>query len=835
MKFAAVHKNSPQQGLRMVSQNKVLGYYKLKKLKDLANFRPREWYKNRKLTKKEREKEKRRRAAEQMPLRILTFAMTLISMMLSLSFMPLFPTELQVIISLLIAFAAFKSPIFGMPAGSLIIGLGLTYHLSRLNFIAMLGDPLIREIVIFVFLFLFVALPVVFHSYEAAVAIDIGIIAGMLLFFGQTYYLAMPLVLISAVLFKKTKSVLSMLYYVLISTPLQMMQFLNYVLTLHNSNWWLDPTVSPPLYAPLTAIFTDMQESMIQFRVIETSKVIGTILGQVTLTPGPPDRVQTMVDVLNRYADSLPGIILFLVIVVGLVSVTAFIARMPATKGYAMEAELLIPAATAAGVTALFFILLGGLQRPLAFTAEIDGTKMIVGTLAAVVFALPVSLANSVPKKRAAVEKRSKRIMEETKDLVAKLQVVELSLSTVKSSVPVDVSAIEGKTLILKDKLNDTLSNASARFYDPSEVNAKLDELDNELSKETNNLMSELNLALEEYQIYINCEYSTWTQKLKEIGLEVKFTAKTDFQRELPLETRIDLIKEVLDSGHSLANEVVQAVEQIYDIIRSLYDPSLPEESRAIAFAKEKLEEKKAPWIAIDALFASLNNWRKQYGDEISKSLDYLQSSLTSIANLSTQGEILLPVLGDNASKMMEHAKRADAIKTSIEKKTANVMNVTIIGEVLQSSLSIARDVLSILYEELKNEEESIESLLLTKDYLWEKNVTLKERMTSSMEIIFNSPKDELNQVMENLPKSVSYIDECVRTIAIYNEKKEFLLNYPIAEMAIENLLGQKKHISAQDLPFEPKYAEEYLRLFYSQRYREFSFDEANMLLMRKA
>jgi hypothetical protein len=88
---------------------------------------------------------------------------------------------------------------------------------------------------------------------------------------------------------------------------------------------------------------------------------------------------------------------------------------------------------------------------------------------------------------------------------------------------------------------------------------------------------------------------------------------------------------------------------------------------------------------------------------------------------------------------------------------------------------------------------------------------------------------------METLPKSLSYIDECVKTIAMYNETKEFLLNYPIAEMAIEDLLRQKKHIAAQDLPFEPKYAEEYLRLFYSQRYREFSFDEANKLLMRKA
>jgi hypothetical protein len=84
------------------------------------------------------------------------------------------------------------------------------------------------------------------------------------------------------------------------------------------------------------------------------------------------------------------------------------------------------------------------------------------------------------------------------------------------------------------------------------------------------------------------------------------------------------------------------------------------------------------------------------------------------------------------------------------------------------------------------------------------------------------------------LPKSLSYVDECIKTITSYSEKEELLLNYPIAEIAVEDLFRQKKCISAKDLPFEPKYAEEFLKLFYSQRYREFSFDKTSMVLMRK-
>ncbi len=89
--------------------------------------------------------------------------------------------------------------------------------------------------------------------------------------------------------------------------------------------------------------------------------------------------------------------------------------------------------------------------------------------------------------------------------------------------------------------------------------------------------------------------------------------------------------------------------------------------------------------------------------------------------------------------------------------------------------------------------------------------------------------------MLENLPKALFDIDECVETIIRYAEKKELLLNYPVAAMAIEDLFRQKKRIAVQDLPFEPKYAEEYLRLFRSQKYNEFYFDEANLLLARRA
>jgi hypothetical protein len=153
---------------------------------------------------------------------------------------------------------------------------------------------------------------------------------------------------------------------------------------------------------------------------------------------------------------------------------------------------------------------------------------------------------------------------------------------------------------------------------------------------------------------------------------------------------------------------------------------------------------------------------------------------------------------------------------------------------VFETSLGIAKDVLLILNDELLNKEKAIDGLLPKPDYMWEKNITLKERMTSAVESVTNPEKDGLKQTLESLPKFLSNVDECVATIVAYSERKEMLLNYPMAATAIETELGAKNRVAARDLPFDPKYSEEFLRLFYSHKYPEFSLDEENMVLARK-
>ena len=775
------------------------------------------------------------RALKQKSLRGLTFIVTIIGMTLGLSLIPIFPQPLPIIISFLVAFAAFMNHSrTGMTMGCLVIGLGLVYHMSRINIISQISTvPLVRTIVIIIIPVLFFLLPFIFHRYEDAIAIDLGIVAATLLFFGETYYFAIPLILVAAALYKKTKLGLTVTYYIFISLPLQIMQYLNYVLTLSNPRWWEDPASDPFLYVPLQGVLRVMQESMTQFRILEANKVLETIAGQITFS-AQNHILQTTQAVLTRYFDSLPGIILFLVIVIGLASATALFTREVVKISHKMYAKLILSIFTSASATGLFFLFLIGLQNPLAFRAQVNILQILAGISMTSLLTGFAALVNYAPKTSLEIEKLSKMVLEKAQELKrVRLQVIDWSLNKVKSSIPLDVSSIDGRMQTIKNKLDDIIKKVQDKFYNLSELNEKFDEVDKDIRNEIDKLMIDLDVSLEQYQKFVYSECSAWIRKLEEIGLEVRTAIKTNFQKELPLEMRIDLIRDILETGRILTTEVIQVAEQTYEIIRSLYDPNLPEKSLAVTFARKKLDEKTGSWIALKALFVALHNWQKQYSTEISKSIEYLQTSLNSIASLSTQNEILLPVLGQNFSKLMDLVRRAENIRNCMKKKTLNVLNILIIREVLQASLSIATDVFLIIQEQLISNEKAIESLLLTKDYSWENNVALRKQLTSEMEMIISSSKNDLSQVVEKLPTSLSYLDQLVGSIIAYNEKKEILLNYPIAEGAIEELLRKKKNVYAQDLPFDIKYAEEYLRLFYSQNYLEFSFDRQKMLLMK--
>jgi len=789
------------------------------KLKPSSGFK--EWY----------EKQKNKRASDRAKvstmLRVLTFATTLASMILSLSLMPLFPQPLPIVIAFLIAFIAYENPLFSLPVGGVLIGLGLIYNMSKVNFVSSLGDQLTREALVFVLLFLFIVLPIIFHKHKAAIAINLGITAAILLFSGQAYFLAIPLIFASILIFKRL-SVLTVVYYGLISTPFFMMQYLGYIIDVaaNQTDWWVLPGSSPPIFVPLTQIFKNLQESMIQFRLYDTSQVVNAITAQVTQDAPPADH--TIMEVLSHYLDSVPGIVLFLVIVAVLVSAFVLLMRAVMQQAHISNGERILPTITAAVGTLLFFVLLSALQGPLAFLAQIDGGKVAIGTLAAVLFTLPALFIDQTPKKRATVDMIAKKAQE----ILDRLQTFEVTLKTVQENLPMDVSAIEGKMLILKDRLTDTIEKTTKAVFEPSEIDDAFEELE-ATSKEVDNLTIELDSSLKSYQMLVEGEYTTWIGRFRDIGLEVNPIERKDFQQELPIEERVTRIKETADAGTLLIGDIVKITEQAYKTIRSLYDPKLPQENQAVIFAKKQLDEKVDPWIAATGLYAVLNNWKKQYGADIARSAKYIQNSISLIGGWATQKEKLQGILGADLPKLMVVSEKAENLSLIVEKEAVAIGNVVAISNLLQSSLDIVKEALLILGAKLDEREQSIDSLLPTEDYVWEKNTALKDRMASATDAYMKPSEYGLKQALTDIPNAISYLDECMSTIARYNDQEELLLNYPVAETAIEDAFRQKPSISVHDLPFDSRFAEEYLRLFYSKRFRDYSFDDQKVTLKR--
>jgi hypothetical protein len=431
----------------------------------------------------------------------------------------------------------------------------------------------------------------------------------------------------------------------------------------------------------------------------------------------------------------------------------------------------------------------------------------------------------------------NKQITDKARGLLDKVLAFGAQLAMVQDSIPVVVTSPLGKNELIKENLQDTIKRSEARLYDQYELDQKLQDLD-KLAKDHQALVEELNTILKEFQTFVSCEYANWLGKYRQTGIQIQSAIQVPMQGEMTVEERVATIRAVLDAGAQLTKEVLASAEPIYGIIRPLYDPSLPQISHAVEFAQEKLAKKQAPWIALEALYNALNNWKRQYGREIQASMRYLQTAIKPIAYLGGRVDVLPSVFGENTPKVVDYAKRAELMKTytekRLEKDQIDIFDVVVLKDDVLGFIGMANDVLEMLYGGLVNGEEAIDKLLPTKDYLWEKNNVLRERLEIATKQLSNPQSTAINEVMANLPRYLTYVDEAVQTLAAYSERREFLLNYPLAEAAISDRLKTKEKLLPSDLPFQPQFAAEYLRLYYTQRFGEYVFDKDNQVLTKR-
>jgi len=763
---------------------------------------------------------------------IIIFALIFAGFAFILTTIPLLPLGLPLFISFLIAFAAFKSPKNGMTLGCLLVSISLVYHLARMNFIYVLGESEIRFLFVLLFILFFISISSSVERREDTLPISIGMISAGLLFFKQTFCLAIPLILVFATVYKKARLGLALTCYILISLPLQMLQYLNYG----------SQTERPPLYVPLDKIFVDLQKAMSRFTFNEIFRILGTIYEAVA---SPNSSLIESINSIGNYLNSFPGMVVFFLILSGLISATAFatsylasfLKQIRAIKKYRDLVETLFSLITAVCIIFIFWTIMDALQYPLDFEAQVSSTNITSSILGTAGILLPISIGDYLLKQKELVEARSMLLVEKAQKARSKIDDFEQLLKRIKKDTPVVIAPIETRALLLKEDIDRIISRSSAGLYSLSEIEEKIDDLDKNLIIELNNLSEEINRIMEEHYARAFHQHSLCINKLKDIGLETKSQteiADTKKFQERDINSKINLFKKLLDAGYSLADEAVQLFEKIYDITRSLYDPRLPSNSPTIVIVKQKIEEKANPWEIIDAVCASLYNLEKQYSAEISRSIENLRDSLNSIINLTVHRESLVPVLGNSLPEILGYANKARSIQTSFETKELNVMKVVIVKEALDSILNISKNLLSIFYRELKRKEIMISDLLPMEGYDWGKNVSLSERMEEAIEVTSNPSRYDVSRLTSILYRSFSYFEECIGTLDLYNQQYEFLLNYVIAESIIDEFLRRQKHVYARELPFDPRYGKEYLRIYFRQRYAGLFFDEESTMIMKR-
>lgn len=759
--------------------------------------------------------------------KLLTFFMTVASMTLAFNLIPLLPAPLPIIVAFLVAYAIYRDPPVGAFIGSITIALGLFYHLSRIGFFQLFQSPWSRMLAMVILILPFVIVSSSLSDNLAVIAMDMGIIAVSLLFFQSTFYLAVPLILIFATIYKKRGIIVTFSYYTFISIPLQVMQYLKIY----------KEGIPPSLYSPLDIINKDIQESMRQVSLTEINHIL-RVIGEQILKPA--EGGGTLDPALTSYIDSIPGMLFFLIIMSGLISAAALLTlrlhdplkKTQLPQRYRDILVYMLPAAAASLTNAMFFILLGNLHAPLAFEADVSPSIMVVSTGFTLVLSAPASLSKYIIDLREVLAERIESLKRGSEAMLLEVQHHLGLIDAIEGPLPPSFYSLRTRMLTVLDELKEVIAKVSGVSMDLKEVDSLLRRVFTELDNEVNSFNGQLGVALDEYFIKIKFEYLESVREANELGLDIDAQEVNDLPIESSLETKIEFINQVIESGRALVGELIATSDKIYEIVSSLFEPSLPQHSPIIQISRERSETDE-PWVIIDAILSSLKNWERQYSSEIVRSTQPIKESVETIIELSKRDEKLLPILGDKFNMIKRLAGELEGRDLGVEEEKLKVLKVILIRDTILATVDVVARIIGILCDRLRDLEAIIVSLLPIEDYEWNRNLTLADRIDSSLEVINSYEAREMNDIIFHLYRVLSYIDETVDTIEYYNQRKEALLNYRILKKKIDRLLGENDEVRLEELGVSEKYGREYLKLYHRSHFNETTLDETSGSLRR--
>ena len=758
--------------------------------------------------------------------KLVTFVVTMASMALGFTLIPLLPSPLPIIIAFLVAYAVFKDKIYGAMAGSLIISLGLFYHLSRIGFFQLIHDPVKNTVLMALIIAPFVICPAMFNNNLQIIAMDMGIIAVSLLFFKSTFYLAIPLILVFATIYKGRGIAYTFVYYASISLPLQIMQYLK----------TFEEGMLPPLYTPLDLIYHDIQSQLTTISLDTLKRVFNTITGIM-----PPDVViNGEVTAFANFINSIPGMILFFIIMSGLISVITIInMRMPdpvkktAIPGkYVDVLVYILPIVAAAITNIVFFLAIDNLQAPLAFQATVDQSILVGSTTFTILFSAPVAFSKYILDLKEVRSSRSHALIEESGKLLERIEEYNVIIDGLGTSVPENLMDLKTRMLIVEDEAEEIEQNAEESIQDLSELDIDLRRIYNELKLDVESFETQLDVALRDFYIKIKFEYLESVGEIRELGLDVDAPEVPDLEIDAPLMEKVEHINHIIASGRVLVEKLIDTSDKIYEIISSLFEPNLPRDSATLQISRQKIDEDE-PWVIIKAILVSLKNWEKQYSADILNATRPINDSIETIIQLSKRKSSLMPLLGDKYELIQNLSEQMTKRSFEEEDENLKVLKVILIRDTILSTVNVVGRIIGLLYYHLQDLEFNINLLLPREDYEWNRNMTLTERMNQSLEVINNYERYGIDEIITHLYRVLSYIDEAVDTIEYYNERKEMLLNYPVFQKKITRILDEHGEVRLGDLGVAEKYGIEYLKMYHRTTYSPLTLEETTDSLRR--
>jgi len=868
--------------------------------------------------------------------KLVTFIINTFSLSVCFILIPLLPMPLPYIVAFLVAYATYKDKPYGMITGSLLVSLGLIYHLSRIGFFNIFPNPILKIVLLTALIAPFVVCPALVTNNLHIIAIDMGMIAASLLFFTESFYLAIPLILVFATIYKGRGIVFTFIYYAFISLPLQLIQYLK----------TFQEGVFPPLYTPLNIIYRDIQSSMSYVSLEEIKRVFGSI-GEIFLSqgferyvdevpdyitdsfsiylssdyvdyitsatpPNPsapryiieafmqfvhsnipayensnlaryinstlptfitqnlspsisrslrtaapdalrveaerlfPEYVNTVFQeyfkaALGQFLNSVPGIILFLVIMIGFISaITLLNMNMPdpvqesiIPGKYVNFVIYLLPIFVAAMTNLIFFLSIDRLQLPLAFQASVSEPILLNSTLFTVLFSTPVSFSKYLSDLREVKKIRSATLVKECDSQQRKVEHFLQLITRMRNPMPDDFIDLRTRMLIALDELKEIRANTEGA-KDLKEIDENIRRIYNGLKEEVESFETRLDVALRDYYIKMRFKYLEAVGEIKDLGIDIEAPVLKDMSADASLEEKLEHIEEILEAGRLLVENLIDTCDKIYEIISSLFEPTLPKDSATLLISREKLDEDE-PWVIIDAILVSLKNWEKQYSADILKATRPINESIQTIIELGNRRSSLRGLLGDKYYEIKDLAEKVKLRNFSDGEENLKVLKVILIRDTILNIVDVVGKIIGILYYHIKDLEFNINLLLPREDYEWNRNLTLTERMSQSLEVINNYEQYRIDELISHLYRVLSYIDEALDTIEYYNERKEMLLNYPLFKKKIDRILEEKGEMRLDELGVSEKYGREYLKIYHRTTHSPLLLEETANSLRRKA